>query len=174
MSAKAKSRLTILKWLIILMILCLFNIPLPVSVNRKALIVTQSDKNTTTSCVLRMKGYYHINLFTADKFTGGMSISTLDEPALPDTFTFPLAMKENDGSHIEYSSINGKSYSPGYAFGDFYAGRFFKDIIILIYEHPENDSSSASFDERTGKFLVANVTSYEEAYKKLNKYVLEK
>lgn len=144
-------------FVLLLIALCVFNIPIPIDRAVDALEVDLDDDSHVVQRTVTLKGYYHINLFSSDSFSGIMTVS---DYGFTDGSLTMQDLLVGDNTPIRYQTES----SPGELiyFGSLWSSRFLNDIMIWSY----TDNEGNVLEDRTtadGIVIVSGVNSYEEA-----------
>ena len=144
----------VIRRIVILAVIALFLIPLPFRRTVQAVEIRQKSGETTLREV-QIKGWYHINLFTPDRFRGTIRIDGPVEyewKAVCERLPELESMKDERGMIWHFSLISSRPWF----------GRF----VISIYDHEIADGKvTAHFSGEEGTVIVGGFTEPEAAEK---------
>lgn len=137
--------------------LFIYKLPdIPISIQRevRVLEVDLDDPSHVVERTVTLDGDYYINLFTADYFTGSLTVSGLEQPYKQ---MRNLQIDTSVGDTLVWFDTTG-SFTPGVI----YSKSFFNDFVITLFDADE-DGRGGSFDPSSGTVIVAEAESYDDA-----------
>ena len=160
MTTHATKIIQILVIITVVIILCVYNIPFPVHKTYSALEINMADASHCEARTISIDGYYHINLFSDDHFSGSFEISGYEE-LYTDHQLLDAAVSES-GASLIYEQISDSGESPP---DHFLLGKLYSDFMLskiaIGYVIDENGSNGST---DTCNVIVTNTDSREEAY----------
>ncbi len=164
---------------IALLTFLIFIIPIPINRVYDAIEIKLDDPNYLVECQVKIKGKYHINLFTDDSFVGQISVSDykLTNEKMDNVYFSDI------GCPLFYTYTSGydtdgrvKRYD--YCLGRMYSKPLFRQMTITVFsDNPLNKAeggktqgSWGTWNERNGYCIVPLADTREEAINKLIKY----
>ncbi|WP_411676323.1 hypothetical protein [Caproicibacter sp.] len=166
---------------ILLSIIILFHlIPIPFHSVYDAKEIKLDDPSYLENCQIHISGYYHLNVFQEDTFSGQITVS---DYRLTSEKMSDVKISSN-GDHLDYSfqeTCRGNSppVKMCYSLGLMFSKRFFHDLCILVYEENTQNKNGGAvqfgkptgwvWGEENGYCIVPNASSREEALNKLRK-----
>lgn len=178
-------RRIIVKWVLpalLLLVLLLFIIPIPVHKTWDCLEIDLNDPFYQRDCVVTAEGYYHLNLFSSDKYVGSIRISHYMQTN-SQMSDISISQKENAMlySRIVNGSSNGVVESSGveeiekFCFGQLASKPFFNQFVICVdtdalsgkgVEPSENGGSETPHYY----YIIPNVETIESARQYLSEF----
>ena len=188
-----------LKWLVpVLIILVFFVLLIPIHVSRqcKCIEIKLDDPSYQRECTITIDGYYHINLFCSDSFSGKFTVS-LYRQTMADLS--PLSI-QSSGTPVLYSRIitdsrdrdvNGGIHDPSdsssmeqtsiveqFRLGHLKAKWLFRKFVICVYsdnitadssgwKQSQDMSDWGTWNAEAGYCIVPDCMDYESARKYL-------
>ena len=167
--------------------LLLFLCPLPFHKEYKCIKIQLNEPTYEMEVVVRFDGYYHLNLFANDSFSGKMTTSLLNQES---SLTFPEIPLSKEGTYLYYhlsadGSVYGSVHGEPTSFDNrpLYVGedwgcigclkteRFFKRFAVLCCADArageELHRTNWNWNEVEGICMVSDCTDHESARKKL-------
>lgn len=141
----------------VLVVVAAHVIPIPVRMTVSAYEVTLDGGSIDTEREIRLSGFYHLNLFRSDTFSGTIAVSGYEFSQLK--LLFPVGVDTSSEDAMTVRDAEGRQIIGGH----FYSGRFLRHIIIGISEHPDEDMESSSFSTEDGTCVVSGFSSPEKA-----------
>lgn len=142
---------------VLILSLLVYNIPFPIQKSYDAIEINMADENIKINRTIKINGYYHLNLFSNDTFTGLFEISGYEH--VVKDYEFRGVEISRSGEPLCY--INSESnISEQILFGNLYAGFMFRNMIIG-YVIDENGNNNSTF---TCNAIVTNADTRQSAY----------
>lgn len=139
--------------------LFVYNFPFPMQKTYHAIEINMADETVAIDRTIRIKGHYHLNLFSNDKFEGTFNISGYEQ-VIGDADFGGVEISQN-GKTLYY--INRNSYIPEHiVMGELYS-RFMLSDMIIGYVIDENGKNNSTF---TCNVIVTNAGTRQSAYEK--------
>lgn len=155
-SSKRKiTKIIVLSLFILGLFVC--NFPFPIQKTYHAIEINMADATVEINRTIKIKGYYHLNLFSNDKFEGTFNISGYEK--VIGNADFGGIEISRKGKTLYY--INRNSNIPEHiVLGELYSGFMLSDMIIG-YVIDENGKNNSTF---TCNVIVTNTGSRQSAY----------
>jgi hypothetical protein len=168
MKTKYTTWTLIITSLLILLLVIVFNTPIPISITMEGLKVKMDDKSFYESVTLTFEGNYHINLFKKDEFSGMLVVAGYKYSEETHTMLNLEITNAVNGYTITYKVKNADKYTPYPLdkFGNISSKKLLNDVVIIVFNKESEYSTGGGYSATNAVCIVANETSYERAIEK--------
>lgn len=160
---KVKRIINYLLIVVLSLMFYVYNVPIDIDKEFEALEISMTDPDFLQTCKVYVQGKYHKNLFGSDSFQG--KVFTSNEPLsqgqlqghyIVDTELTLLYLPYEENIHIHYYYGNAEVHG------------YFEDILLVV-ENREFGLQSVVSGREHGDYVVASVSSREEALERIYK-----
>jgi len=156
--------LTIVFFAVLILVLCVYNIPYPISRTVQALEINMADEAHAVPREITFEGHYHANLFQDDTLTGTLLIPGYEYADGINPLSTVFLSYDGDPDHLDFDVPKGNPVRYELRmFGDLYYDAFFQHCMIAIREYTGERTSGYSTAD--ADVIVIGAKTREEAYK---------